>query len=432
MQSFRTWTTDSIEEMHRSISLNLLTFLEDGRQSEAVEYCMTQVMAEESGENDDLSRLCHIIAVLNLISESQELRKVFASTVGQLEKLADALLHKNNVKPGKSKLSFLHGQVKQEIAAISKSDGDVWGALWESGVGLMLSRGSSDPVLPQQHIKFAIHCIDHGLPLRVIPVLDEMLGHLKEGDKGHSNLAILKARAFRLSGNLEIAEHVLDNMKSQDKLNERYQWEKYFLRALRFGEVKELHRLLYKRNKPLFIDYQEAYLKHAFWLMAQSSKNEAKLCPKISVLKKQLKKQASQPRIKKAMKVLSVIEECHDSGIPLNNRVKKVGAVMPTVMALEAEYRLLAFAALTRFFNQRQKQMASVFHSEYKGLALKMSESQCADTYDFFNNSLELEVIKPFYDSLRGEQNTDKEETPDNVLEIDWDAIKKASVDRVS
>ena len=398
MQIEKTWTMDSIKTTQDTISKELVPFMATEQYVEAIEHCLRKVLPVEGNKNSDLSIVCYIISTLNLISLSAEASKQFGCDVSNLEKIAKVLLHKNNIKAGKSKLSFLHGQLKQSVASILKSDGDTWGALWESSLGLFLSRGSANPILPFQHLSFAIQTIDRGLPLRVMEILSEMSNNLSTNDD-QDYLSLLTVKALRLSGNIDQAEELLEKMVESGSQSDRLVWEQAFVRAIKYDETKEFHRTLFSRNKPT-LDYAEGYLKYALWMKAQPSKLHAKLCPKTSVLKRVLKGYTSNSKYKKILKVISAIEDCYDVDTPLADRVNKIGKIMPVIETLEAEYKVLALSAVVRFFNQRQKQMASLFHGEYQSMSLKMSEGHNPDVFNLFSNKGELETIRPFYDSL--------------------------------
>ena len=168
------WSISSIQETQEAIGSELLPYLQNETYLEGVQYCLHKILPLENNPLSDLSIICYIISTLNLVSYSEECASEYKNMVTKLEKVAKALLDKNNIKAGKSKLSFLHGQIKQGVASILKNDGDTWGALWESSLGLILSRGSANPVQPFQHLSFAGQTIDRGFPKRVMGIIEDM------------------------------------------------------------------------------------------------------------------------------------------------------------------------------------------------------------------------------------------------------------------
>ncbi len=414
MHNDKLWTVEAIHQTQDKISKELSSYLQNDMYVTAIEYCLEKILPLDD-HNDDLTTVCYIISTINLISFSKDASSEFKFLVAKLEKIAKALLDKNNIKAGKSKLSFLHGQLKQSMASILKSDGDTWGALWESSLGLFLSRGSANPILPFQHISFAIQTIDRGFPLRVMGILDEMDRTLSSTyEKDH--LKFLKIKALRLSGQHEECEVIIDNLIATQGANDRLLWEKYFNRAILYGETRELHRFLFGKHRTKN-EYSKAYFLYAFWMRAQPKKIYSKLCPKVASLKRTLKGFTNSSKSKKLLKVLATIEEAYDSNIPIITRVNKIGRIMPIVETLEAEYRILALASIVRFFNQRQKQMASIFHGEYQCQSRKMSEGNNNDIFRLFHNAEDLRSIKPFYDKLHKE--------PEKEIAVNYDPINK-------
>ena len=65
-----------------------------------------------------------------------------------------------------------------------------------------------------------------------------------------------------------------------------------------------------------------------------------------------MKGYTSNPKIKKLFKVLSVIEDCHDTEISIVSRIQRVGKIMPLVESLDAEFKILATAAIVRWLGQ--------------------------------------------------------------------------------
>lgn len=414
MQNDKSWTLEGIHLTQDRISKELSSYLQNDMYVQAVEYCLQKILPLDE-KNGDLTTVCYIISTLNLISFSKEASSEFKFLVVKLEKIAKALLDKNNIKAGKSKLSFLHGQLKQSMASILKSDGDTWGALWESSLGLFLSRGSANPILPFQHISFAIQTIDRGFPLRIMGILDEMDETLTSSyDKDH--LMLLKIKALRLSGQHETCEQLIESLIDKQGPSDRLLWERLFNRAILYGETRELHRFLFGKNRTK-LEYIKAYFLYAFWIRSQPKKIYSKLCPKVASLKRYLKGHTGSAKAKKLLKVLATIEEAYDSNIPIITRVNKIGRVMPIIETLEAEYRILALASIVRFFNQRQKQMASIFHGEYQSQSRKMSEGMNNDVFRLFMNAEDLQSIKPFYDKLHKE--------PEKEIDFDCDPINK-------
>ncbi|SMF18689.1 hypothetical protein SAMN06296036_106195 [Pseudobacteriovorax antillogorgiicola] len=411
----KSWNLEAIRTTQENIGKELLPFLQNDMYVQGIEHCLHKILPLEDNQHSDLTIVCYIISTLNLISFSREANTEYKVLVAKLEKIAKALLDKNNIKAGKSKLSFLHGQLKQSLAAILKSDGDTWGALWESSLGLFLSRGSANPVLPFQHVSFALQTIDRGFPLRVMDILDEMNETLSS-EYDQSYLGLLRIKALRLSGQHEKSEDIINQQIAKQGESDRLLWEKHFTRAIAYGESRELHRFLFGKNKSK-LDYSEAYIKYAFWMKAQPKKVYTKLCPKVASIKRILKGYTNNSKFKKLFKVLSAIEEAYDVNIPIITRVNKIGRIMPIIETLEAEYRILALASIVRFLNQRQKQMASLFHGEYQSQSLKMSEGKNCDIFKLFENSSELETIKPFYNTLH--KAPEKEESQKVLNPID-------------
>ncbi len=401
MNNHRIWNLENIQNAQKIIGNELSSFVQKEMYVAAVEHCLKRVLPLEENKNSEIMIVCYIISILNLLSLSKEVSLEYRTLVVKFEKIAKALLEKNNVRAGKSKLSFLHGQLKQGIASVYRSEGDTWAALWESSLGLFLSRGSADPILPFQHVSFIIKAIDRGFPMRVMDMLDEMDKTLC-GEYEDNNLGLIRIKALRLSGQHQKSEIIIDHLIAKKGPIERLLWERHFSRAIQYGKTRELHSFLFGKNRQKQ-SYLEAYLLYAFWMKSQPKKIHSALCPKVASLKRLFKWRTNNIKIKKIFKVLSVIEEAYDVNIPFLTRVNKIGRTMPIIESLEAEYRILALACIVRFFNQRQKQMASIFHGEYQSQSLKMSEGKYNDIFHLFTDSENLNKIKPFYDTLRNE-----------------------------
>ena len=135
MSQDKTWSQEAISTTQDEISCEILPLVQNEQYVEGIEHCLGKILPLETNERGDMVIICYVIAVLNLMSYSREANAEYKNLVIKLEKIAKSLLEKNNIKAGKSKLSFLHGQLQQGLSAILKNDGDTWGALWEASLG---------------------------------------------------------------------------------------------------------------------------------------------------------------------------------------------------------------------------------------------------------------------------------------------------------
>ena len=267
MSQDKVWNQDAIYQTQEEISSTLSSMVQNEQYIEGVEFCLKKVLPLQESKLNDMEIVCHIIAALNLVPYSKEASDKYRPVVTKLEKVAKTLLTNNNIKAGKSKLSFLYGQLQQGLASVLKHEGDNWGALWEASLGLYLSRGSANPVLPFQHLHLAVQTIDRGLPGRVSVILDEM-GRAFTDQKDIQFVNLLKIKSLRLSGYHEACESLIDEQIAAYGLSDRLKWEKLYTRAIAHGETKDMHRFLFGRSAKK-IDYADAYLKYTFWMRAQ-------------------------------------------------------------------------------------------------------------------------------------------------------------------
>ena len=231
MNQDRIWNQETIYQTQKTISDALKVMVQNEQYIEGIESCLNQVMPLDQSQLNDMEKVCYIIAAINLIPYSKEAKDKYGNLVIQLEKIAKGLLATNNIKAGKSKLSFLFGQLQQGLASILKNDGDNWGALWEASLGLYLSRGSANPILPFQHLHLAVQAIDRGLPGRVRVILDEMEQALVEPNDSLT-VNLLRIKSLRLSGEHNACEALIDQQISVHGESERLKWEKLYTRAI--------------------------------------------------------------------------------------------------------------------------------------------------------------------------------------------------------
>lgn len=418
--SSQTWSQDLIERFENEISQELMTFLETQDTVGAIGYCLKQVFSTDERELNDLKVICYIVSTLNLISINPQNVAEYSQLAKKLEKLAKSLLEKNNVKAGKSRLSFIHGQLKQAMANVHKTEGNAWAALWESSMGLYLSRGSTNPFLPFQHLCFVTQAIDSGIPSRVMDLLQGLESKLPE-NFDRSGLRCLKVKALRLAGKHQELRKEMRSFDSVKELKPKFvsaiQWEKAFSKAVLEGEHQPMHQLLFRtKNAEL---PASAYLKYALWLRAQGKKDLCQMTPKVAAIKRTIKKNDQILAVdKRCLKVLQGIEDCYDTTLPIELRLRKVGGLMSYIENLDAEYKLLALAAIVRWLNPRQKQMAAIFYAEYTSLSCKMSDGESRDVLNLFQEDADLVSIQPFYSRMhkRNDANEAVEAKPRSAV----------------
>ncbi|MFW7378796.1 MAG: hypothetical protein ACOH5I_08320 [Oligoflexus sp.] len=433
----QTWSKDLIERFENEISQELMTFLETQDTAGAIGYCLKQIFSTDQQEVSELKVICYIVSTLNLISINPQNIAEYSQVAKKLEKLAKSLLEKNNIRAGKSRLSFVHGQLKQAMASVHKTEGNSWAALWESSMGLYLSRGSTNPFLPFQHLCFVTQAIDSGIPSRVMDLLNGLESKLPESFD-RSGLRCLRVKALRLAGmhkELRAEMRSFENVKElQPKFVSAIQWEKAYSKAVLDGDHQPMHQLLF-RSKNVELP-ASAYLKYALWMRAQGKKELCQMTPKVASIKRTIKKNEQIHAVdKRCLKVLQGIEDCYDTTLPIELRLRKVGGLMNYIENLDAEYKLLALAAVVRWLNPRQKQMAAIFYAEYTSLSCKMSDGECRDVLNLFQIDGDLTSIQPFYSRMhkRSEATELEEAKPRSAVSQAlfssvWDEMKGVTV----
>jgi hypothetical protein len=396
------WSKALVHQYENEIAEELVTFIEEQRIEDAVTFCFNQIFGKEQ-DHSELKLICYIIAALNMIAICPKRGHEYNQIAHKLEKYAKSLLEKNNVKSGKSKISFIHGQLKQAIANVHRTEGNGWSALWESSMGLYMSRGSANPFLPFQHLSFAMQAIDNGIPSRVLNLLGELKENLPHG-LNLGNLMCLEVKALRLSGQHHKLVKVLSDLDQfeidKPHLQGIVDWEKAYSQAILNKDSGSMHKLLFRDKEPTAPAY--AYVKYAFWLRCQSSRELQQKTPKVAALKRWFKKLDQQNHsFKRHFKVLQGIEDSYDTTLPIEVRLRKVGTLMGYIENLDAEFRLLALAAIARWLSHRQKQMATIFHAEYTSLSLKMSDGYNRDVLNIFAQNDQLAEIEPFYSRMQ-------------------------------
>lgn len=396
------WSKDLIDRREKEIREELQLMLAEQDFASACQYCLNAVLSPQIDSSCELKLICYCIRALELIPQQSQGLTETSTIAKKIEKLAKGLLAKNKVKAGKSRIAFLHGQIKQAMAKIYQCEGDSWSALWDSSMGLYLSRGSSNPLLPQQHMDFINQAIDSGIPCHIIGLIDQLEEYTAD-QLDRRRLITLRIRANRLSARHQSLASDLSELKHLASLDRKVaasiQWEKDFSEMILTTKHQKVHELLFSKHCadiPV-----ESYLKYTLWLRSQEKKELCKNAPKVSGLKRFLKRNhLLKASDKRCFKVLQGIEDAYDASLPIDIRLRKAGALMSQIEQLDSEYRLLALAAMVRWLLPRQRQMASIFQAEYTSLCLKMSDGASRDVLRLLPTEPSQNEISAFFSHL--------------------------------
>lgn len=337
---------------------------------------------EASERNEDLLDL-FVYLVSALVHHSRH-PFLNPSRYERLLEHARTILHSQGIREGRSRVSFLHGELHFIQSQIERQDGRHWTAAWHQFMGYHATRGEPPGGEGFQQLALGNRAMRLGhtrLARGYLEAAETLLqGELLE----RCRLSLLIC--LRLLGEKASALQRLEQLKRQPGISEETMRELDWEFALyQFTEAHDLLPLLMltKKGHPC---YRTSYLVELSLLaMATSSRQWLERVPKLENLRR--RKDLEVPRNDLFLSLARTLQEAYDVERPLNQRLQRVGESLNEAQGLfNVEKELLYWAASARWLLRcRSEDLAALAQAEYEARCLLTSDGRSRDILGVFS-----------------------------------------------
>jgi hypothetical protein len=308
-------------------------------------------------------------------------------TASRYERLLDharTILQSQGIREGRSRVSFLHGELHFIQSQIERQEGRHWTAAWHQFMGYHATRGEPPGGEGFQQLSLGNRAMRLGHTRLAREYLEKAETQLNGQLLERCRLSLLIC--LRLLGEKAIVEERWRDLKSQPDLSEETCRELDWEKALnQFTETQDLLPLLVltKKGNPC---YHTSYLVELSLLsMATASRQWLERVPRLENLRR--RKDLEVPRHDLFLSLAKTLQEAYDVDRPLNQRLQRVGESLSAAQGLfNFEKEILYWAASARWLVRcRSEDLAALAQAEYESRSLLASDGRSRDIFRVFS-----------------------------------------------
>ncbi|SMF78388.1 hypothetical protein [Pseudobacteriovorax antillogorgiicola] len=347
------------------------------KPKEKINHCLKQisVLAKEDSTLLQARRFIYIVFCLTLHERNGGLRD---SQMENLFEIANALCQVLGIKPIRSQLAFLYGELHLVRSQILLKKGNVWGALWQQQMSKHLSGKHAPGGEGFQYLALALRTMRLGHS-------HEALGYFELAEKSKISRAaferarIGRLRCLRLSNRFDEFSYLLESTEVDEAgsgLDLEVQWEQACYEAFQTNSIAAIMKLL-KKSKPHYIGTYvfEGYL----WSRAVQSERWMPHFSKIESLYRNPNFNISANS--QLYRTCQALEYAYEPGMTMALKLDKLGQIMESVEKFHnIDKILLSLLAVARCLVRINGYfLARALLNEYRSLSIKLSQGSSHD-----------------------------------------------------
>jgi len=324
------------------------------------------------------SRLSCYIYIISALVHHSRFKGLTSLQIHRLVELALDILRLQDIKPAKSRLAFLYGELYQVRSQIFRQEGQPWQAAWQQQMAHHLANPNPQEA-GSQYLALGLRSfrLGHAAKARQYLCQAEQQGL----EKQQLFLAkITKCQSLRLSGQLERALKDLSAGFEESHLEPRQllelEWEKICCRLCASLDLSEMFATV-RKGRP---HYQSSYIIEAFLWGALLKQRSWLMGPyKMQVIRRRA--HLNPASLGFFYQVGIVIEQSYDYDIPLATRLFNLGNHLGRSGELvTVDKELLFLAASFRFLNRSKAyELADLVKHQYAKLCHQLTEGDSDD-----------------------------------------------------
>ncbi|SMF24608.1 hypothetical protein [Pseudobacteriovorax antillogorgiicola] len=386
------WRKKTVEEVKLETKSLLDTIVANEGLDAKLDFIMNEIK-ELDLALDPMSFLKRFILIISALFHHMRFGGLNRKQIVDLTDMAYAILRVSGIKPGKSQVSFLYGELHLVLSEIHLSNGEFLEALWEQQISANLSNDTPEMIATRE-LGMGIYSLRLGHSHLANAYFD------KAESDSESQQTIMKSqlnrvRSLRLASRRDAALKLCDQYMAQLDDNSPYRteliWEKTCLEMIASENPLGLTKLC-KRGQP---HYHTSYLLECFlWLRCLPSTQWFNKLPKLSSLA-----QYKEVRLKHypiLYAVCQAVEAAYDKEIPISSRLGTLKKVLPKLRSIRnIDKELLAWLAVTRWLHRnRYKDLAALTFHEYLSLSNRLSLNQSQDALGVASDLTKIDWVQ--------------------------------------
>ncbi len=377
------WTEAEINASKHRIKDELDQRQNQGGPEARQQLILDRLKEYESSQNPDQLLDLFVYLVSALVHHS---RYPFLnpSRYDKLLEHARTILQSQGIREGRSRVSFLHGELHFIQSQIERQEGRHWTAAWHQFMGYHATRGEPPGGEGFQKLALGHRSMRLGHTRLARSYLEQAEPLLKGELLERCRLSLLIC--LRLLGDKDSAKDRLESLRHQvgisDETIRELDWEQALTSFIENHDLLPL-LMLTKKGEAC---YRTSYLVELSLLsMSTSSRQWMDRVPKLENLRR--RKDLEVPRHDLFLGLARALQEAYDADRPLNQRLQKVGESLSLAPGLfNVEKELLYWAAAARWLLRcRSEDLGALALAEYEARSLLTSDGRTRDSFAVFS-----------------------------------------------
>lgn len=353
---------------------------------------LVRVQALEA-DNSPQGRLDRFVLIMSALVHHERYAGLSNTQVERLVDLGYALLQFQGVKPSKSQISFLFGELHLVRAQIYRNGGQHWRAAWEQQMGQHLSRNAPPGGEDFQHLSLALRALRLGYLKVAERELDQIDAVLSP--TAMEQVIVARLRVLRFSqkwAELEAYRSLIDWTPLSPQAKREIEWERMCAECYTTGDLSAVASAVRRKGSHYLATYAtEAKL----WALSHTKTEFVSRMPKMSTI---ARVDALKPqRLGFLFKAALALEDAYNTNIPLIARLKTIGDMIACVSQVTTiDKELLLWTSTARWLARSKSfTLAKLALMEYASLSLRMTDGRNSDVLNLVSDLQR----KPWYRS---------------------------------
>lgn len=334
-------------------------------------------LADDESPRGQLRRFIYIVSAL---VHHEKHGGLTTAQIKRAVEVARGILQINGVKPGSSRLSFLHGELHLVLSQIYRHEGQHWQAVWEQQMAIYDAKQNLPGGARFQALSLAHRSLRLGHARLALLYYEQANASEKLKDSAKESAHLGMAKALRLSGRIEQAKELIARLRNDAKLSSNAMreliWEQICLGAHSTQDLSDM--LAGVRTGKMHYD-GIFLLEASLWTRAVAQRQWMGRIIKVTTMGR--KKDLNARRFGYFYQAVLQIERCYDQDVPLPIRIRELGEILASKDHFTTiDKELLMWVAAARFLARVSSfALASLTLSEYVALSLKLSQGETQD-----------------------------------------------------
>ncbi|WP_141733142.1 hypothetical protein [Oligoflexus tunisiensis] len=382
MKSGDYWTEAEINASKQRIKDEL-----DQRQNlagpEARQQLILDRLKEYEGSEKSAELLDLFVYLVSALVHHSRFPFLTQSRYERLLEHARTILQSQGIREGRSRVSFLHGELHFIQSQIERQEGRHWTAAWHQFMGYHATRGEPPGGEGFQQLSLGNRAMRLGHTRLARGYLEKAESLVTGSLLERCRLSLLIC--LRLLGEKDLATERLDQLTKATDLSEETRRELSWEKALHdFVATQDLVPLLMLTRKGQSCYHTSYLVELSVLAMATSSRQWLERIPKLENLRR--RKDLEVPRQDLFLNLARTLQEAYDTERPMSQRLHKVGESLSAAQGLfNVEKELLYWAAAARWLlRSRSDDLAALAQAEYESRSLLTSDGRTRDIFQVF------------------------------------------------